>query len=153
MVGIQNMGTIQSALGYHESLPDGAYSCLARDLSSYYLPALFIDKEHDFQHAIGKFKHCVYLYALGKQDFGNYKHIYFYCANERLAKAERLHNEKVLVVFKDEETARCFDKAHETVVQFKNYKGWQERVFNNRFAVLLDDDITHRLWIKVKERT
>lgn len=146
------MGTIQSALGYHESLPEGAYSCLARDQKSYYLPALFIDKEHDFQHALGKFKHCVYLYALKLLAFDTYKHIYFYSANQRLAKAERLRNEKILVTFQDEETARCFDQAHETVVHFENYKGWQERVFNNRFAVLLDDQPTHRLWIKVRER-
>jgi len=144
------MGTISSHLGYHEPVPADTWACLARDHQSYYLPAIYFHKEHDERHALGMFKHCFFLFCLGIRDFDQYKNIYLYYGEKRLAKAEWCADEKVRLTFENEAIARKFDKSQEVIVCLNGHDGWKARHFSNRFGTLIGNDPHTRLWIRLR---
>ena len=132
----------------HEGIDNGMYALLARDLSSYYMPSLWL--EPDLQTAMAQFKHGVYCFALRASGFDQLKCVYLYEGNERLAKCHFLDDERLTVSFIDEDIARLFDSMDERLPPASGERStaWLERKFMYHFGAIGGDAVDRR-WINL----
>ncbi len=145
------MGTVSSYLQLTPPQVDkGTHACIARDLQSYYLPDFIFKTTVGLFHALEKFKHAFYCFVLNLHIFKDFKHIYLYFQNMRIAKASRFPNKAVLE-FDSDQTGVLFDKCQENVIIFKDMlnNGWKEITFNNYFA-LVDSDNARRVFVRFR---
>ena len=129
----------------HENIDEGIYALLARDKQSYYLPSIWL--ESDFQNAISQFKHAVYTYALKLGGFDDYKCIYLYDGNERIAKCH-IEQDRLLVSFISEDIANAFDKCDEKLPPGERVTAWLDRKFYYHYGTLSGGECDRR-WINL----
>ena len=99
-----------------------------RDKDRYWLSEPIHESE---KQSLGRFKHCVYSFAL-RERFENCQSIYYYQGRYRLIKATMEDNTLVLS-FNNVEALRAFEDAEESLHDFK--KSFMERQFSNRFTL------------------
>ena len=99
-----------------------------RDKDRYWLSEPIHESE---KQSLGRFKHCVYSFAL-KERFENCQSIYYYQGRYRLIKAT-MEESTLVLSFNNEEALRAFENADELLHDFK--KSFMERAFINRFEI------------------
>ncbi len=129
----------------HENIDEGIYALLVRDKQSYYLPSLWL--EADFQNAMSQFKHAVYTYGLQIAGFEEYKSIYLYDGNERIAKAH-IDQDRLHVSFVSKDVADLFDSCDEKLPPGKRTTAWNDRKFFYHWGTLSSGDCDRR-WINL----
>lgn len=105
--------------------------------SDKYTEALQSTLEHhdDLQYHMGRFKHEVFLFALG-MNHATLKSLYLYNNYWRIAKCWIVDG-KLFLDFRDSDTAALWDSCDEVLTspQF----AWMQRPFSNRYAAVTDD--------------